>query len=116
LVPLTLGMGGEDTALWLKRGARPSGLFCATDSLSLGAMKALYEVGLQPGKDVLVAGHDDSGFSAYTHPSITTARQPKEQIGRTGVQIAAEKIEGQIELSRHVQRAFPSELIVRESA
>ena len=89
LVPLTIGMGGEDTAqfgcdnvaAWLQQGARPSGLFCATDSLALGAMKALYGVGLQPGKDVLVGGHDDSSFSAYTQPSITTARQPKEQIG-----------------------------------
>ncbi len=124
LVPLTIGMGGEDTAqfgyenvaAWLRQGARPSGLFCATDSLALGAMKALYEVGLDPGQDVLVAGHDDSGFSAYTHPSITTARQPKEQIGRVGVQIVAEKIEGQIEPGKHIQRTFPSELIIRESA
>jgi len=124
LVPLTIGMGGEDTArfgcenmaAWLEQGARPSGLFCATDSLALGAMKALYEVGLEPGKDVLVAGHDDSGFSAYTHPSITTARQPKEQIGRTGVQIIAQKIEGEIELGTQVHKTFPSELIVRESA
>ncbi len=124
LVPLTLGMGGEDTAqfgydnmaAWLKQGARPSGLFCATDSLALGAMKALYEVGLEPGRDVLVAGHDDLGFSAYTQPSITTARQPKERIGRTAVEILAQKIDQEIGLASHVQKMFPSELIVRESA
>ncbi len=124
LVPLTIGMGGEDTAqfgydnmaAWLKQGARPSGLFCATDSLALGAMKALYEMGLEPGKDVLVAGHDDLGFSAYTRPSITTARQPKEQIGRAAVQIVADKIGGQTQLDKHVQRTFPSELVIRESA
>jgi DNA-binding LacI/PurR family transcriptional regulator len=124
LVPLTLGMGGEDTAqfgyenmaAWLKRGARPSGLLCATDSLALGAMKALYEIGLQPGKDALVAGHDDSSFSAYTQPSITTARQPKEQIGRTAVQIVSDMVGGQAEAGRHVQKTFQSELIIRESA
>ncbi len=124
LVPLLVGMGGEDTArfgydnmtAWLKQGARPSGLFCATDSLALGAMKALYEVGLEPGKDVLVAGHDDLGFSAYTRPSITTARQPKEQIGRAAVQIVADQIEGETERDKPVQRTFPSELIIRESA
>lgn len=124
LVPLTLGMGGEDTPLfgydnmaaWLAQGARPSGLFCATDSLALGAMKALYEAGLQPGTDVLVAGHDDLAFSAYTRPSITTARQPKEQIGRAAVQIVADKIERKIEPDKHVQRTFASELILRESA
>jgi DNA-binding LacI/PurR family transcriptional regulator len=124
LVPLTSGMGGEDTAqfgydnmaAWLKQGAKPSGLFCATDSLALGAMKALYEVGLRPGRDVLVAGHDDLGFSAYTYPSLTTARQPKEHIGRTAVEIVANKIGHEIELGMHVQRTFPSQLIVRESA
>jgi DNA-binding LacI/PurR family transcriptional regulator len=124
LVPLTTGMGGEDTAqfgydnmaAWLRQGARPSGLFCATDSLSLGAMKALHEVGLTPGRDVLVAGHDDLGFSAYTQPSITTARQPKEQIGRAAVQIVADKIEGKIRPGENVQRTFPSELVIRESA
>jgi len=123
LVPLTVGVGGEDTAqfgydnmvAWLKRGAQPSGLFCATDSLALGAMKALYEVGLEPGKDVLVAGHDDLGFSAYTQPSITTAQQPKERIGHTAVQIVASKIDQEIELATHVQKMFPSELIIRES-
>jgi len=124
LVPLVAGTGGEDTAqfgydnmaAWLKQGARPSGLFSATDSLALGAMKALYEVGLRPGKDVLVAGHDDLGFSAYTQPSITTARQPKEQIGRAAVQIVADRIEQKAEPDQYVQRTFPSELIIREAA
>jgi len=76
----------------------------------------LYEVGLEPGKDVLVAGHDDLGFSAYTQPSITTARQPKEQIGRAAVQIVADQIERETERDAHVQRTFPSELVIRESA
>jgi len=124
LVPLAAGMGGEDTAqfgydnvaAWLRHGARPRGLLCATDSLALGAMKALYEVGLQPGKDVLVAGHDDSSFSAYTQPSITTARQPKEQIGRTAVQIVTDMMGREARSGRHVQKTFQSELIVRESA
>jgi DNA-binding LacI/PurR family transcriptional regulator len=124
LVPLTLGMGGEDTAefgyanvaAWLQQGARPSGLLCATDSLALGAMKALYGVGLQPGHDVLVAGHDDSSFSAYTQPSITTARQPKEQIGRMAIQIVVDMMGRESGYGDHIQKTFQSELIIRESA
>jgi len=65
---------------------------------------------------VLVAGHDDLGFSAYTQPSITTARQPKEQIGRAAVQIVTDRIEQKAEPDQYIQRTFPSELIIRESA
>ena len=38
----------------LTKNPKLDGLFCATDRIAIGAMRAIQELGLTPGKDVLV--------------------------------------------------------------
>ncbi len=106
--------GFENMDASLRAGNRPPALFCATDAIALGALRALENHGLIPGKNVAVAGHDDLPFSAYIHPPLTTVRQPKRQI-------AAAAVEAVVALSQHsskqfIRKKFRSELIVRESS
>ena len=71
-----------------KATSKLSGLWCATDSIAVGAMKALTVAGRRPGEDILVAGHDDLPFSAFLNPSLTTVRQPKGAIGERAMNAA----------------------------
>ncbi|KAM9991759.1 hypothetical protein ACTFIZ_007989 [Dictyostelium cf. discoideum] len=48
------------------------------------------KLGLEPGKDVLVTGHDDVEFASYLQPSLTTVRQDVEGIGSAAIQWLSE--------------------------
>jgi len=120
LIPTTRSRSGRDTEefgyenmkAYLREAPPPPALFGATDAIALGAMLALSERGVRPGKDVLVAGHDDLPFSAYTNPPLTTVRQPKEEIGRRAVEAALDLTPRRRDF---VRRVLPPELIVRAS-
>jgi DNA-binding LacI/PurR family transcriptional regulator len=94
----------------------PNGLACATDAIALGAMKALAEHGLLPGRDVLVTGHDDLPFSAFLNPALTTVRQPKSWIGRQAVEGVASLLEVKnLRRAPAIRLVQAPELIVRQS-
>ncbi len=122
LIPLTNSRAGRDTEEFgyenmkahLREAPPPPALFCATDAIALGAMLALSERGLRPGKDVLVAGHDDLPFSAYANPPLTTVRQPKEEIGRRAVEAALE-LARRRRKGEFVRKVLPPDLVVRAS-
>ncbi len=98
----------------MRREPAPQALFCATDAIALGAMRALAEHGLVAGRDVLVAGHDDLPFSAYLNPPLTTVRQPKRDIATLAVGAALDLV---AEPSRRpIRRVLPSTLVVRRSS
>ncbi len=105
--------GYENLTDWLRTETAPPALFCATDAIALGAMAALAERSLVVGRDVLVAGHDDLPFSAYTNPSLTTVRQPKREIATLAVATAMDLIA--VPVKRHLRRVLPSTLVVRRS-
>jgi DNA-binding LacI/PurR family transcriptional regulator len=98
---------------YLKEAPPPPALFAATDAIALGAMLALWERGLRPGKDVLVAGHDDLPFSAFTNPPLTTVRQPKEEIGRRAVETA---LDLPARPRNYVRKVLAPELVIRASS
>ena len=89
-------------------------IFCFNDIAAIGAIRALKDAGLGVPEDVSVVGFDDILGSSYHTPSITTVRQPLEEMGRQGAKILLERIE-------HPSKVFGSEivlkpeLIVRES-
>jgi LacI family transcriptional regulator len=67
---------GMALAVQLMSGAdRPTAILCATDQLAIGAIKALKDVGLQPGRDVSVIGYDDIMIASHIEPPLTTMRQ-----------------------------------------
>ena len=61
-----------------------SGRLCvlaATDVMAVGAMGALREAGLEPGKDVALTGFDDIPTLRDVHPGLTTVALPLAEIG-----------------------------------
>jgi DNA-binding LacI/PurR family transcriptional regulator len=110
--------GHEAMSRYLRSEAarRMRGLCCATDAIALGAMKALADAGLEPGLDVLVAGHDDLPFSAFLEPALTTVRQPKHAIGEKAVH-AAVRLAGVKSPKKHakIESILAPELVARAS-
>lgn len=88
-------------------------VFCASDVMALGAMRAINDAGLQVGGDIGVVGFDDMPFSATLQPGLTTIHQPIDELGDRATDILIRMIEGQSIPSDHV--FLPAHLIVRQS-
>ena len=71
----------------------PTCILFPDDFTCIGGFNVLQEMGLQPGKDISIAGYDGSVISRVLNPPITTIWQDTESIGR----IAAEKLISLIE-------------------
>ncbi len=53
-----------------------SALFCTTQSVAIGAMRAMHERGLKVAKDISVCAANDDGTCQYLCPSITCLKKP----------------------------------------
>lgn len=106
--------GYENMRAFLASTPPPTGLFCANDSVAIGAMRALSERGLVIGKDVLVAGHDNLSYTAFLNPPLTTVEQPKKEMGEGAVSLLAD-LAGDEERESPTQRVLQSRLCIRAS-
>ncbi len=97
----------------LERGETVRALFCGCDILSIGAMEAILEKGLDIPADIRVCGYDDIEFAAYLRRPLTTMRQPKEIIGVKAIELLLNLIQKKREYPDVV--VLKSELVVRQS-
>ncbi|GAB7129371.1 LacI family DNA-binding transcriptional regulator [Silvimonas sp. JCM 19000] len=107
----------EQLLAWCGQGGLRDGgigaIMCATDRMAFGAAKALRKFGKQPGKDMLVAGHDNLDIGEYLEPQLTTVHQDIEQIGLTAIRFMLQE---SAPASGYFQKRFPGRLVIRESA
>jgi LacI family transcriptional regulator len=93
--------------------ARPRAVFVASDTMALGAMRAIREAGLKVPNDVAIVGFDDLPPAIMIEPPLTTVRQPVHQLGMTAVATLLDIIENGVEPTRRI--ILNTELIVRDS-
>lgn len=97
-----LAVRGEDSvdtgrtlaARLLERVQPPTGLVCASDSLALGALRAVSDRELVAGKDVAVVGFDDTPVAMAVQPGLTSIRQPVEEAASAIVRLLAARLTG----------------------
>ena len=89
------------------------GIFCYSDLLACGALKALSEVGIAVPGQVKVAGFDGISISEIYTPSITTVIQPVEEMGRKAAELILAMVRG--EETRERKYLLPVRLAERES-
>lgn len=99
-------------ALW-KAQPRPTAIFCCTDYIALGALKALQEIGVSVPDDVSLIGFDDIEAVRHTTPGLATVQQPLTGQGRMAAKILIDQVETGKRDARRV--IFPTALIQRES-
>ena len=106
--------GKARTKELLKVNARPTAIFCISDTLALGAITAAHEMGLRVPEDVTVIGFDDVEHTTMFHPYITTVAQPCYEIGKQAAHLLYTLMsQGKLE---HRQVILEHQLIVRESS
>lgn len=70
----------------------PDALFCASDSLAVGALEALRERGVRVPEDIAVVGFDNRNFAKYQRPPLTTVALPLVEMGTKAGQLLIDAI------------------------
>ena len=84
----------------LDSGADFTAVFAASDTVAIGAMKAIEDRGLRIPEDISVIGIDGLVVSEYSNPTLTTLVQPAEEMGRRSVEMLMALLEGR-KVPRH---------------
>lgn len=100
------------TGKLLESGERVSAIYAASDSLAIGACRAVLEAGKRIPEDISVAGYDGIALGEYYNPKLTTIKQPVEEMAKKTISLLLDVI---AERQEHQQIVFPAELIERES-
>ena len=94
---------------------RPDGVFAVNDPSAIGAMRAIWDAGLQVPDDIAVVGAGDVAYSDLIRVPLTTVRWSKRDVGRRAAELILDEIDDGG--GRPPQRVIvPPELVVRASA
>lgn len=88
-------------------------VFCASDLMALGAIRAINEAGLRIPDDIAVGGFDDISLAGQTIPPLTTVHQSIDGLGSSAAAGIIGVIEGR--LTEPYQLIQPVNLVVRQS-
>ncbi|MCR5657368.1 MAG: LacI family transcriptional regulator [Butyrivibrio sp.] len=108
----SIANGYRTTQRILSSGHKVTAVFCVTDLLAVGAMRAISDAGLRIPEDISVCGFDGMEIGRYYNPRLTTIKQPLDQISRETVKLLFDIIESR---SSHRHIVFPGELSIGES-
>ena len=98
----------------LARDTSFSAVFVVSDSMAIGAIRALKEENIAVPDECAVMGFDGIDLGAYTEPRLTTVRQPAYELGEEAVESLISLINGQKNFECH--KVLDLELLIRDSA
>jgi DNA-binding LacI/PurR family transcriptional regulator len=93
----------------------PTAIFCYTDSMAVGAMKACREKGLVIPEDISIIGCNNDDISQFVEPQIATIMNPVETICKFAVKAVHELINKNKSDNHLIQLKIPMEFIERKS-
>ena len=97
----------------ITRGGDFTALVAFNDISAIGAIRAFMNHGFRVPEDISVVGFDDIQGAAFHNPSLTTIRQPLQQMGAVAARILLQRIRGQATFPDVVP--IHPELVIRES-
>lgn len=86
--------GYLETKLLLSGPDCPTAVFALSNNITLGAIKAVREAGLNIPDDISIFSFDNFSYMDYMEPPITRVSQPVEDMSLLATKILFEKIEG----------------------
>lgn len=98
--------------LSLEEGLDFDALVCFNDMMAAGALRALYDTGVCVPERVAVLGHDDVPLAAWLHPSLSTLRVSKRDLGMSAVRLLLDRLQGR---NQQTRLSLQPELVLRES-
>ncbi|MFK0286431.1 LacI family DNA-binding transcriptional regulator [Streptomyces sp. NPDC090499] len=91
------------------------GVFCVTDTVAMGVLRALADAGIRVPEQVKVIGFDNVDESAYLVPSLSTVDPDHDLMAERAVALLAARIDRGGTGPRREEFAGPFRLVVRES-
>jgi LacI family transcriptional regulator len=105
--------GFEIMNRWIEEGLEMNAVFCASDTMAMGALLALHQADVSVPDEMAIVGFDNLPFSKYTTPPLTTVHQPISKKGRWAADLLLDQIEEKAIERCHV--TLDAELAVRAS-
>lgn len=111
------GDGELAAATLLALSTPPTALFCANDTLAIGALRVAAQVRAGGGEATAVVGYGDNAIASYLSPALTSVVQDKDAVGAGAVRVLLRRIarEGAGGTPRPRVQVVPTRLVVRES-
>lgn len=95
-----------------KKKKLPTAIFCFSDIMALGVMRALRECGLSIPQDVSLMGFDGLQLCDVTVPTLSTVEQDRLEIGYAAAEMLHDIMEGRCHGGH---RVLPYDVVLRES-
>ncbi len=93
----------------------PDAVFCGNDTSALSMIVYLKSQGIRIPEDFGIVGFSNEPFSEVVTPSISTLKQPAQEMGAKAAQMLIHEIENKT-TQDYQTITLPSELVVRESS
>ncbi len=97
----------------LNQPVRPTAVFSMSDEMAFGAIRAMRNHGLQPGRDISIVGID--GHEVAELLDLSTVAQPVQDLGRIAAEALLEQLDGHADRQHQVVQRLATQLIVRGS-
>ena len=109
--------GWKLTKELLEQSNKPDAIFTTNIDMSMGALIAIKEMGLNIPNDIGIICFDDSDWALILEPPITVIRQPVYQLGSTAAELLIKEIEDKEKELDHKPTilTLSTELIIRNS-
>lgn len=91
----------------------PTAIFCGNDEQAVGALHAIRERGFRVPEQISLVGFDDIPLARWLTPTLTTVRQPLEEMAAEAVHLLGRQLDGGA--IGTVRRELGVELVVRQS-
>lgn len=105
---------GEKMALKIiESEQKPTAIFAFNDDMAIGCLKTLKTHQYRIPEDISVAGFDDTTYSNYVSPTLTTVQQPLEEIGKIATSLLIKTIKDPTRPPEKIK--LDVKLIIRES-
>lgn len=91
----------------------PSAIFASNDSMAAGIMKSARMKNIDIPDQLSIIGFDDSPTAQQVWPSMSTVKQPVEEMAMHAAKLLITQFDGLTE--KTVSKEFKSEIIIRES-
>ncbi|MCS5734625.1 LacI family DNA-binding transcriptional regulator [Herbiconiux daphne] len=89
----TMRGGAEAATRLVESGVPFDGVFCVTDTVAMGALRAFATLGIRVPADVKVIGFDDVPESEYLVPSLSSIAPDHDETARTAVRLLVDRIQ-----------------------
>ena len=112
-IPPTRRGGREGIRQALALRDRPTAAVCYNDVVAFGAMRALGEQGLTPGRDFAIIGFDGVADAGHSNPPLSTISVDPGHLGEAAAELLLQRLR---EPSSPTLRYLAAPTLVRQSS